>query len=282
MDQLRRVYLARIAMSTAITHSATLLGDRAPLCDPPRVASAPRQKAPVGATDCHFHMLGPPDKYKLSPARGYTSPPEVNIENYLAMADTLGLQRMVIVQPAAYGTDHACTLDSIEILGRHRAKAISAIDESFSQEALRDMDRRGVCGARINAVTINGIGLNQLQPVARLIAPFGWHIQIFVDGSTLPELMPTLLSLPVPIVIDHMGRIPADRGINHPEFQALLHLLDSGKCWVKLCGYRNSSAGPPYADLLTAAQKIIQAAPGKMCLGHRLATYEYVWATFTG
>ena len=212
-------------------------------------------------------MLGPQSRYKLSPTRGYTPAPESNIKTYTAMAETLGIERMVIVQPVAYGMDHACTLDSIEIFGRHRTRAVAVIDENFSEATLRGMDERGFCGARINNITPNSTGTAHLEPVVRLIAPLGWHVQLFVRGAELPELEKRILALPVPAVIDHMGQIPTSRGTDSPEFQCLLRLLDSGKCWVKLCGYRSSVAGPPYADLLAPAQKLIQAAPERCVWG---------------
>jgi predicted TIM-barrel fold metal-dependent hydrolase len=76
-----------------------------------------------------------------------------------------------------------------------------------------------------------------------------------------------LLSQPVPVVIDHMGRIPTSSGMDSPEFQTLLRLAGSGKCWVKLTGYRCSVDGPPYADLLAPAQKIIATAPERCIWG---------------
>jgi predicted TIM-barrel fold metal-dependent hydrolase len=141
------------------------------------------------------------------------------------------------------------------------------INDTFSEATVRDLDQRGFCATRVNSITSNGTPLNQLQSVARLIAPFGWHLELYTQPEELPGLAQTLLSLPVPVVIDHMGRIPASRGVNNPEFQALLRLLDSGKCWVKLCGYRSSTEGPPYADLLEPARKIVESAPERCVWG---------------
>ncbi|TMH28023.1 MAG: amidohydrolase, partial [Betaproteobacteria bacterium] len=41
---------------------------------------------------------------------------------------------------------------------------------------------------------------------------------------------------PVPVVIDHMGRIDASRGTQSAEFQALLALLQAKHVWVKVSG----------------------------------------------
>jgi predicted TIM-barrel fold metal-dependent hydrolase len=87
-----------------------------------------------------------------------------------------------------------------------------------------------------------------LETVARHIAPLGWHIQVYIDGETLADMAPTLAKLPVEIVIDHCGGVKAALGLEHPQFRALLSLLDSGNAWIKVCSYRVSSTGQPWAD----------------------------------
>jgi predicted TIM-barrel fold metal-dependent hydrolase len=212
-------------------------------------------------------MFGPADKYPLSPARGYTPPAEANTDAYLAMAEILGLERMVIVHPTAYGADHGCTRDAIETFGRHRARGVAVIDESISEGALRELDRQGFCATRINSITVNGTPLSQLDAIARRIAPFGWHVELYTQPEQWPILEKKLPTLPVPVVIDHMGRVPTSRGTNNPEFQALLRILSSGNCWVKLCGYRSSTQGPPYSDVIDEAQKMIEVAPERCVWG---------------
>ena len=242
-----------------------------PLSPAPLTASKPRQKAPAGAIDCHFHIFGPPDRYPLDPTRLYTPNPQANIKTYQAMAETLGIERMVIVNPTPYGTDTRCTIDSIEIFGRDRAKAVAVVNDTVSDATLRDLDQKGFCAARVNSLMTNSTPVSELQTVVRRIAPLGWHLEVYIAGEELPGLEQTLLSLPVPVVIDHMGRIPTTRGINSPEFQTLLRLLSSGKCYVKLCGYRSSVQGPPYADLAGAGTEDYCHRAGALRLGYRLA-----------
>jgi predicted TIM-barrel fold metal-dependent hydrolase len=238
-----------------------------PLADPPKIAVKPRQKAPVGASDCHFHIFGPRDKYPMLPSRFYTPSPEANQKNYQVMADTLGLQRHVIVNPTPYGADHRCTAEAIEIFGRDRARGVAVINDSYSDETLRELAESGFCAARVTSVLTNSTPVDELKAVVRRIEPIGWHLELYVYGEELPGLEKTLLALPVPVVIDHMGRVPTNLGINSPEFQTMLRLMDSGKIWTKLCGYRSSTDGPPYADLLAPARKIIETAPDRCVWG---------------
>ena len=238
-----------------------------PLSQPPLHPTVPKHKGPAGSTDCHMHIFGAPERYPLSHVCDYTPSPEAHIENYKTMAKVLGIDRAVIVNPTPYGKDHTATIDSIEILGRKRTRAVALIDNEFSNAELLELSAMGFVAARVNGVNANSTPVGKLGEVARRIAPLGWHLELYVDGSALPELEDTILSLPVSVVIDHLGKISASRGINSPEFKTLLRLLESGKCWVKLCGYRSSVQGPPYDDLLEQAQKIITTAPDRCVWG---------------
>ncbi len=236
-------------------------------CQAPRAQIAiPALKAPAGSTDCHFHIFGPHARYPLSPGRSYT-PPEALIEQYQVLAATLGIERMVVVQPSIYGTDNRCTLDAVAAFGKERARAVVVIDEQATPQMLREMHEAGARGARFNAVSGNGTPLVQLQTLARRIAPLGWHIQLYVHGEQLLELAPALSGLGVPVVIDHMGGVSTGKGVNHPEFRALLRLLEGGRAWAKLCGYRSSAAGHPFADVAPMAEALIAAAPERCVWG---------------
>ncbi|MFI4982297.1 MAG: amidohydrolase family protein [Nevskiales bacterium] len=220
---------------------------------------------PPGATDCHLHIFGPYARYPLKPERGYT-PPEALVPDYLAMANVLGLQRRVIVQPSVFGTDNACSIDAVDLFGRKTTRVIAVIDDGFDAAKLRAMDARGVRGVRFNAISGGGTPMDQLDRLAARIAEVGWHLQLYINSEELPALADHLLALPVPVVIDHMGQVWTERGLDHPEFRALLRIVAGGG-WVKLCGYRVSSAGPPYADLVAPARALIAAAPERCVWG---------------
>ncbi|MDA8050045.1 MAG: amidohydrolase family protein [Rhodospirillales bacterium] len=236
-------------------------------CQAPRASvTRPRLKAPAGSTDCHFHIFGPHARYPLSPGRRYT-PPEATVGQYRALAATLGIERMVVVQPSIYGTDNACTLDAVAAFGQERARAVAVLDESANAPQLRRLHEAGVRGVRFNAVSGNGTPLEQLQTLARRIAPLGWHLQLYVHGEQLLELAPRLPGLGLPVVVDHMGGISSEKGVGNPEFRALLGLMEGGRMWVKLCGYRSSAAGYPFRDVAPMAEALITAAPERCLWG---------------
>ena len=230
------------------------------------MVTPPQVKAPPLSCDCHFHIFGPYDKFPLDAGRRYTPPPAL-VPDYLAMADTVGLQRMVIVQPSPYGTDNRATFDAVESFGRHRAVAVVVIDDDIDAATLRDMHAAGTRGVRFNLVSGNGTPVDRLQTMARRLAPLGWHIQVYAEGDTMQQLGDTLAHLPVPVVIDHCGGVMAALGTAHPQFQTLLRLLDSGNVWMKICSYRVSSTGAPFADTEVNVKALVAAAPERCVWG---------------
>jgi predicted TIM-barrel fold metal-dependent hydrolase len=56
-------------------------------------------------------------------------------------------------------------------------------------------------------------------------------------------------------------------GVADPEFQALLPLMDSGRASMKVCDYRASSVGAPFADVEVNVQALVAAAPERCVWG---------------
>ena len=56
-------------------------------------------------------------------------------------------------------------------------------------------------------------------------------------------------------------------GTDHPQFQALLRLLDGGNAWIKTCSYRVSSRGRPWDDTGANVQTLVKAAPDRCVWG---------------
>jgi len=226
----------------------------------------PKFPMPAKACDCHAHVLGPPDKYPYVANRSYT-PPTALLGDYQTLHRILGIERAVIVQPSVHGTDNKVTLDAIAGYGPD-ARGIAVVDTDVSERELQRLHDGGIRGVRLNLLFGGGVGLNALEPLAQRIADLGWHVQLLLDARDLVNLAPRLRSLPVPVVVDHMGHMKTGHGIDHPGFQALLELARDGICWIKLSGnYRVSSDGPPYRDAIPFARALIEAAPQHMVWG---------------
>ncbi len=221
-------------------------------------------RPPPLACDCHIHVFGPFKRYPLDPARKY-APAEALVGDYRRVAAALGTGRVVLVQPSVYGVDNSCQRDAMGELG-DRARGVAVVDDSVSDAQLRELDRGGFSGARINLMRAGD--LEALERVAARVQALGWHIQLHVPGSTLAEIAERLLKLPTDFVIDHLGRVDPHAGLGQPAFQALLRLVDSGRCWVKLSApYRLDLDGEPYRKAAPFARELVRRNPERMVWG---------------
>ena len=228
----------------------------------------PKEMPPPYAVDCHIHVYGDPDRYPSLPVNG-EPPPALYLDDYYTIRDGLGLGRTVIIQTPFYGNDNRCLVDSIGRLGQENAKGSASVDPEIDDQALAELDRQGVCGLRFGIELLRGMRPPDLERMADRIAALGWHIQYRSTEKDLPELADRLGRLPVPVCVDHIGSIPPETGTSDPAFEALLRLVDMGRCWVKLSApYQLSRSGPPaYEDYRAQARALVAAAPERMVWG---------------
>lgn len=226
----------------------------------------PKLVLPPKACDCHCHVFGPADKFPYFEGRSYT-PPDAPLEQFSDLLDLLGLERAVIVQPSVYGTDNTCTEDGIRRLNGN-GRGVAVIDSDIDIAELRRLDEAGFRGARLNLYHPGGsTPLEELEAIAEKVAQVGWHVQIYLRGQILPDILPRLQALPTPVVIDHLGHMEYDQGLDQPGFKALLELLDGGNCWVKLCAYRFDHGGAPFPTAIPFVRALYDAAPQRMLWG---------------
>ena len=225
----------------------------------------PQLTPPAGACDTHMHIYGPQQTYPLRQAGAFPGPPNSWVTDYQAVQKRLGLERLVIVQPAAYGTDNRCTLDAMRLFG-DKARGVAVIERDISDQALTELTEAGMRGLRFFMLPGSFYDWADLEPLAQRVAAYGWHIQLQMDGRDLPEQVERLLQLPTPLVIDHVGKFLEPVAPDHPGFVALLRLVESGRCWVKLSApYETSKAGPPfYADVGQLAKVLIEKVPERL------------------
>ena len=241
--------------------------DGIPVCEgPDTTARRPKLKAPPGAIDCHAHIFGPVSRYPFSPKRLFT-PPDVTLAQYRALLATLGIARAVLVTPSVYGMDNERQLDTLnEMKGAWRGVAVVHTDVAGAE--LKRLHAAGFRGVRVNLFAKSGLVLEDLEAIAARVAGLRWHVQLHCDARNLAGLAPRLRKLPVNIVFDHMGHVPASAGVGDPGFQTLLGLMKEGKFWTKLSApYRLSELPCPYADVTPFAKALIAAAPDRLVWG---------------
>ncbi len=226
----------------------------------------PRLAMPPKACETHSHIYGARDKYPPIPGRE----PDfgASVDAYLAMLNRLGFERCVIVQPSLYGADNRCTLDAMAQIGPARARGVAVTRTDAGDDEFKALHAAGIRGLRF-FLMVDDLTLDDADAMARKVAPLGWHLQVQDDGDWLPAALPLLEKLPIDIVIDHIGRIPAATGVNDPGFQRLLRFLETGRCWVKISApYLSSAEGPPrYADIGDRVRALVAARPDRLVWG---------------
>jgi 2-pyrone-4,6-dicarboxylate lactonase len=214
--------------------------------------SKPRYTPPPGAIDAHCHVFGPMAQFPFSAKAKYL-PQDAGPDKLFALRDHLGFERNVIVQASCHGTDNAATLHAIAV-SEGKARGVAVVDPAIGEDELHAMDAGGMRGIRFNFLKrlVDDAPKDKFLEVASRL-PKGWHVVIYFEADILEELRPFMDAIPVPIVIDHMGRPDVD-------MKAFRRLLDSrSDIWFKAtCPDRlEEPAGPPWDDFARAVAPLV-------------------------
>lgn len=237
------------------------------------VATENSRVMPAHACDCHAHVFGPYDRFPLAEERPYT-PPETLSQDYLAMLDSAGFERGVLVHGGASGWNHGAMLEALKAAPA-RLRGVAVPPLSISDRELSAMHAAGVRGVRFNQIagpqaarSFDGrLDLKALHAFAPRLRELGWHAQIWANCEALVENENWLRTLRIPLVIDHLGFFDVSRGITDNAFQTLARLLADGHVWVKLTAFRNSKLLAPYSDVQTFHETLVAANPDQVIWG---------------
>ena len=239
----------------------------------------PNPLPPKNSCDSQFHVFAAADKYPIRPGAVYHTP-EATITAALKMHKALGIERGVIVQSTAYGTDYRILVDSIAAAGPNY-RGIAVIDDSVTDADLRRMHDGGVRGARFNFLKVLNIVPTPeafKRSVARCEA-LGWFIKIHGSAEDLLDIAPMLRTLKINAVIDHLAYPNFDLPVDQPHIRVVQELLKQGNWWLMLSnGDRWSKTGYPWDDAVKYARAFIDTAPDRMIWGsdwpHPLVTED--------
>lgn len=231
--------------------------------------SKPKFCLPAGSVDAHCHVFGPATEFPYAPERKYT-PCDAGKDKLFALRDFIGFSRNVIVQATCHGKDNKAVVDALHAAG-DRARGIADVSPDISIEELRAMNAAGMRGVRFNFVK----RLVDVKPkhvyldIVEKIRVFGWHVVVYFEAQDLEDLAPFLKSLPVVIVVDHMGRPDVAKGVHHPDFLRFLDLMEEmPNLWSKVtCPERLSLSGPPYDDVIPFCRAVVENFPDRVLWG---------------
>ena len=229
---------------------------------------------PRGACDCHCHVFGPAARFPYAEPRSYT-PDDAPLEAYLALLDRLGFDRGVLVQPSAYGRDNRAMLDALAREPK-RLRGVAVGGAELTRDTLKAM----ACGRRARParqripprrqalLSERRDGSKDIEPLyaaarrSRLAsAALGRRPRPARHGAALARI-------PVPVVVDHMGRMEYHHGTHHPGFQALLRGVGEGRLWAKLSGtYRLGATPPDYLEAKPFHDALVAANPQNLVWG---------------
>lgn len=228
----------------------------------------PDFQVPPNACDAHCHVFGPERKFPFAAKRGYT-PVDAPQEKLAALHAHLGLSRAVIVQASCHGSDNRALVDALKA-GPDTRRGIACVEPRVTDAELAELDAAGVRGSRFSFVKHLGgdSRIAAMRALARRYAEIGWHVAVYFDADRIDELIPALRALPVPVVIDHMGRVNASGGQDQHAFIQLQRLLEDERFWVKVSGVeRISRAGPPFRDAVPFARTLVHRFPERVLWG---------------
>lgn len=232
----------------------------------------PAFKSPPGACDTHFHVFGPLDRYPVASLARY-EPPYAPLEEYLGLARKLGIERMVFVQPSAYGTDNSYLLDS---MARTTAPCFGIVDipEDLPDAEIEALHARGVRGVRINTSPIAPYDpgrvealMGRIRTLESRLKGLGWVLEFLGPGWLTHALMPALRRLDIDYILCHIGMFLAKDGVDQLGFRELLKLLDGGRCWIKLTAPYRFATAPGFADAAPLVRTAAKTAPERLIWG---------------
>jgi predicted TIM-barrel fold metal-dependent hydrolase len=213
----------------------------------------PSYRPPPGATDCHAHIFDP-ERFPYKPDSFY-KPETCSLGDYDAMLAAIGFSRAAIVHAGANGTDNRVTLDAI---AQHRDtfRGVAIVPPGLPPDDL----------AALNAV---GFDLSHLARLAGETHELGWHILLhFRDATEILDVEPVLERIRNPFVLDHLARMTAADTVGSAPFRALMRLLDTDRCYVKLASiYRLSDEPYPHRDMLPLIHAVVTARPDRIIWG---------------
>lgn len=235
--------------------------------------SKPTYIPPPGAVDAHCHVFGPMAQFPFSAKAKYL-PADAGPDMLFALRDHLGFAKNVIVQASCHGTDNSATLNAIAA-SEGRARGVAVVDPAITEAELVRLHEGGIRGIRFNFLKrlVDDAPKDKFLEVAGRL-PKGWHVVIYFEADILEDLRSFMDAIPVPIVVDHMGRPDVTQGPDGPDMRAFRRLLDSREdiwfkptCPDRLDAIKEGGSGDPWDNFARAVAPLVADYPARCIWG---------------
>jgi len=193
--------------------------------------------------DSHFHV------FKAGAAQlgaRYVPQYDAPMPAWQAQAQTLGVQRGVLVQPSFLGTDNSNLLCALT-QDPEMLRGVVVLRPDTPVVELERLNAFGVRGIRLNLAGIS----HQMEPWQHATAfwdallALGWHVELHTDIGALPGVL-AQLPCTVPLVLDHMGK-PDAICLGDPSVKAVLERAQRSPVYIKLSGPYRLGGRDPFA-----------------------------------
>ncbi len=225
---------------------------------------APKLKLPPGACDTHFHFIGPQSLYPMKPNHIFSHLrfEDTTIEDWLKLQSALGLSRGLHVQSMMYENIYQLMLHAqCRMPDRIRSVAIPSVD--VTDKELDILTKAGVVGYRMTW----RLSKKPDERIIARVAEHGWQIHWLIHGEHTEDWKSKVLASPGNFVIEHLGGVRPEQGLDGPDFTFVKRCLETGRGWVKISPRPSKKQTFPFDDMKPFARWLVENAPDRVLWG---------------
>ena len=182
--------------------------------------------------DTHFHVFAAGVATKNA---RYIPQYTAELQEWMALSQSVGVTRGVWVQPSFLGTDNSLMLSALKTHPQS-LRGVAVIASDTRVDELSALHEAGVRGLRLN---LSGISHDipewtKADTVWGAVHELGWHLELHTDQGQLPKVLAQLPS-DISLVVDHMGK-PTQAQVRDASLSVLIARSQHAPTYVKLSG----------------------------------------------
>jgi predicted TIM-barrel fold metal-dependent hydrolase len=218
--------------------------------------------------DCHAHVIDPANfPYGRDVAYKPAGQEIGTTAQFRQVMNCYGVKHALLVQPnSGYEGDNSCLLDAIAN-GKGRFKGIAIVDLAADIATLKQLKAQGIVGAAINPTFHGNDYYKRADGLMKRLADLDMFFDLQVEHDQFLMYAPWIETIPVKVLIDHVGRPTLPQGLNQPAFAAMLRLARTGRVNVKISGYLKFNKMPyPFEDCWPFVRALVDAFTLDRCM----------------